>query len=317
MTLVLPGRELVEAGGLHEPTSPGSCMRVVIRFFLRCMCSRCGHTRVEYTLRNNNNNNNNNRAILVNNYIRLGREVPYTTVAESPTSSTEILLAVVQKRRVPAVQTVQPTVEIPQVPFLDKVNMPVVVHDRCVAFRPCDHAATSSSRVTVGVLLSVHRQSGGIVVERDRYFGARTGSSSTSLLTPGFNLDAPTQFSHVKLALLTDDDEGLGDDDDFLGPAAANEESQVEQIVASCHRPRGTREGDTACAMGCRRCGVATRTTRTTRPTQKPQEPHEAQPQEPQQFLRVLHSWQFAAVFACQCSWALDDEEFFIIEGSV
>ena len=26
MILVLPGRELAEAGGLHEPTSPGSCM---------------------------------------------------------------------------------------------------------------------------------------------------------------------------------------------------------------------------------------------------------------------------------------------------
>ena len=27
MILVLPGWELAEAGGLHEPTSPGSCMR--------------------------------------------------------------------------------------------------------------------------------------------------------------------------------------------------------------------------------------------------------------------------------------------------
>ena len=27
MTLVLPGCELAEAGRLHEPTSPGSCMR--------------------------------------------------------------------------------------------------------------------------------------------------------------------------------------------------------------------------------------------------------------------------------------------------
>ena len=26
MILVLPGRELAEAGGLHEPTSPVSCM---------------------------------------------------------------------------------------------------------------------------------------------------------------------------------------------------------------------------------------------------------------------------------------------------
>ena len=37
MILVLPGWELAEAGGLHEPTSPGSCMRVVIRFFLHCI----------------------------------------------------------------------------------------------------------------------------------------------------------------------------------------------------------------------------------------------------------------------------------------
>ena len=28
MILVLPGWELAEAGGLHEPTSPGSFMRV-------------------------------------------------------------------------------------------------------------------------------------------------------------------------------------------------------------------------------------------------------------------------------------------------
>ena len=27
MFLVLPGWELAEAGGLHEPTSPGSCMK--------------------------------------------------------------------------------------------------------------------------------------------------------------------------------------------------------------------------------------------------------------------------------------------------
>ena len=27
MFLVLHGRELAEAAGLHEPTSPGSCMR--------------------------------------------------------------------------------------------------------------------------------------------------------------------------------------------------------------------------------------------------------------------------------------------------
>ena len=27
MILVLPGWELAEAGGLHEPTSPASCMR--------------------------------------------------------------------------------------------------------------------------------------------------------------------------------------------------------------------------------------------------------------------------------------------------
>ena len=27
MTLVSSGRELAEAEGLHEPTSPGSCMR--------------------------------------------------------------------------------------------------------------------------------------------------------------------------------------------------------------------------------------------------------------------------------------------------
>ena len=27
MVLVWPGRELAEVGGLHEPTSPGSCMR--------------------------------------------------------------------------------------------------------------------------------------------------------------------------------------------------------------------------------------------------------------------------------------------------
>ena len=27
MILVLPGWELAEAGGLHEPASPGSCMR--------------------------------------------------------------------------------------------------------------------------------------------------------------------------------------------------------------------------------------------------------------------------------------------------
>ena len=26
MIMVLPGRELAEAEGLHEPTSPGSCM---------------------------------------------------------------------------------------------------------------------------------------------------------------------------------------------------------------------------------------------------------------------------------------------------
>ena len=44
----------------------------------------------------------------------------------------------------------QPTVEILQVPVLGAgLDMPVVVHDRCVTLRPCDHAATSSSRVTV------------------------------------------------------------------------------------------------------------------------------------------------------------------------
>ena len=55
MILVLSGRELAEAGGLHEPTSPG----VVIRFLPALHCSRSGYTHVEYTLRNNNNNNNN------------------------------------------------------------------------------------------------------------------------------------------------------------------------------------------------------------------------------------------------------------------
>ena len=64
MFLALPGRELAEAGGLHEPTSPGSC-------------SRCGHTRVEYTLRNNNNiNNNNNNNTIWGGSVFTGEERP-------------------------------------------------------------------------------------------------------------------------------------------------------------------------------------------------------------------------------------------------
>ena len=37
MTLVFPGKELAEAGGLHEPTSPGSCMRGSNKVFLHCI----------------------------------------------------------------------------------------------------------------------------------------------------------------------------------------------------------------------------------------------------------------------------------------
>ena len=51
----------------------------------------------------------------------------------------------------------------------------------------------------------------------------RTLSCSTSLLTPGFNLDAPRSRS-------VDDDEGEGDDDDLLEFQAADEESKMEEV---------------------------------------------------------------------------------------
>ena len=61
---------------------------------------------------------------------------------------------VVRQLRVPTLQTVHMTVEILQVPFLGLVlDMPVVMHRQVHGLRPCDHAATSSSRETVGVPL--------------------------------------------------------------------------------------------------------------------------------------------------------------------
>ena len=52
-------------------------------------------------------------------------------------------------------------------------------------------------------------------------------SCSTSSLTMGFNLDAPTQSSPCQARSIDEDDEGLGDDDDLLGLGAAKEESKL------------------------------------------------------------------------------------------
>ena len=86
-------------------------------------------------------------------------------------SSTEFLLAVALQRRVPTVQTVQPTVEIFQVPFLELVlTCPLLCMTGAWPYVPVIMQRQVPAG-SVGGLFSVHRQSGGIVVDRDRYFG--------------------------------------------------------------------------------------------------------------------------------------------------
>ena len=127
-----------------------------------------------------------------------------------------------RQSRVPTVQTVQQTDEILQVPYLGLV---LEVH----GLRPCDHAATD--KFSAGVKVEEAQFSSStkwcFVVDRDRYLRRTVEipqvqflntvfaccgcwhidravnvpvisgplSCSTSSLTLGFNLDAPTQFS--------------------------------------------------------------------------------------------------------------------------
>ena len=64
---------------------------------------------------------------------------------------------------------------VPQLQFLDKVDMPVVVNDRlsevpqvqfCGCGRPCDHAATSGLVLEVPLILFIARAGGHPVVQQ-------------------------------------------------------------------------------------------------------------------------------------------------------
>ena len=107
--------------------------------------------------------------------------------------------------------------------------------DRYEGYDRGDSAGAVPGQVVRGLRELAHRQGRRCASDQ------QSGSCSTSSLTSGFNLDTPTQFSPCQARSFDDDDEGLGDDDDLCDPGAANE-SKMEHIVASCHRPWGNRE---------------------------------------------------------------------------
>ena len=92
--------------------------------------------------------------------------VPVTTQRQVP--------GVVRQLRVPTVQTVQQTVEILQVPFLDWfLTCLFLCNDRCVAYVPVIMQRRVLSRCdSGGASASVHRQSGASLwTETGRYLG--------------------------------------------------------------------------------------------------------------------------------------------------
>ena len=145
---------------------------------------------------------------------------------------------VVRQLRVPTVQTVYQTVEILQVPFLGLVlDMPVGVHRQVHGLRPRGHAATSSSRATVGVpLFSSSTEWWLRCGQRQVHWGkmwrfhrcsswtrcSRTARASDQLIWLLFDtfIDFEIQFGCANAVFsmssspLDYDDEGLGDDDD-------------------------------------------------------------------------------------------------------